>query len=102
MLAAKLSVEMAGTSVASSGALVNRMYQQLLGNNAAAIYDPRTGLRFMNDLATYEIFWHFLYLTVFHGVELTAEVEERVELGLRHVLSSVTLPACGLTRIEHV
>ena len=46
------------------------MYQQLRGNNAAAIYDPRTGLRFMNDLATYEIFWHFLYLTVFHGVEL--------------------------------
>jgi hypothetical protein len=27
----------------------------------------------MNDLATYEIFWHFLYLTVFHGVELTAD-----------------------------
>jgi malate synthase len=25
----------------------------------------------MNDLATYEIFWHFLYLTVFHGAELT-------------------------------
>ena len=49
------------------------MYQQLLGNNAAAIYDPRTGLRFMNDLATYEIFWHFLYLAVFHGVELTAD-----------------------------
>jgi malate synthase len=49
------------------------MYQQLMGNNAAAIYDPRTGLRFMNDLATYEIFWHFLYLTVFHHVELTAD-----------------------------
>jgi malate synthase len=49
------------------------MYQQLKGNNAAAIYDPRTGLRFMNDLATYEIFWHFLYLTVFHRVELTAD-----------------------------
>jgi malate synthase len=49
------------------------MYQQLLGNNAAAIYDPRTGLRFMNDLATYEIFWHFLYLTVFHGATLTAD-----------------------------
>jgi malate synthase len=49
------------------------MYQQLMGNNAAAIYDPRTGLRFMNDLATYEIFWHFLYLTVHHGVELTAD-----------------------------
>jgi malate synthase len=49
------------------------MYQQLMGNNAAAIYDPRTGLRFMNDLATYEIFWHFLYLTVYHGVELTAD-----------------------------
>ena len=49
------------------------MYQQLLGNNAAAIYDPRTGLRFMNDLATYEIFWHFLYLTVFHRVELTGD-----------------------------
>ena len=49
------------------------MYQQLQGNNAAAIYDPRTGLRFMNDLATYEIFWHFLYLTVFHRVELTAD-----------------------------
>ena len=41
----------------------------------AGIYDPRTGLRFMNDLATYEIFWHFLYLTVFHGVELTADGE---------------------------
>ena len=49
------------------------MYQQLMGNNAAAIYDPRTGLRFMNDLATYEIFWHFLYLTVHHRVELTAD-----------------------------
>ena len=49
------------------------MYQQLQGNNAAAIHDPRTGLRFMNDLATYEIFWHFLYLTVFHNVELTAD-----------------------------
>jgi len=49
------------------------MYQQLLGNNAAAIFDPRTGLRFMNDLATYEIFWHFLYLTVLHGAELTAD-----------------------------
>ena len=49
------------------------MYQQLHGNNAAAIDDPRTGLRFMNDLATYEIFWHFLYLTVFHGAELTAD-----------------------------
>jgi len=49
------------------------MYQQLQGNNAAAIDDPNTGLRFMNDLATYEIFWHFLYLTVFHGVELTAD-----------------------------
>ena len=47
------------------------MYQQLQGNNAAAIDDPKTGLRFMNDLATYEIFWHFLYLAVFHGVRLT-------------------------------
>ena len=43
------------------------MYQQLHGNNAAAIDDPNTGLRFMNDLATYEIFWHFLYLAVLHG-----------------------------------
>jgi hypothetical protein len=49
------------------------MDQQLMGNNAAAIDDPLTGLRFMNDLATYEIFWHFLYLTVCHGVELTAD-----------------------------
>ena len=49
------------------------MYQQLQGNNAAAILDPKTGLRFMNDLATYEIFWHFLYLAVYHGVELTAD-----------------------------
>lgn len=49
------------------------MYQQLHGNNAAAIDDPNTGLRFMNDLATYEIFWHFLYLVVFHGAELTAD-----------------------------
>jgi len=47
------------------------MYQQLHGNNAAAIDDPLTGNRFMNDLATYEIFWHFLYLTVYHGAELT-------------------------------
>jgi hypothetical protein len=46
-------------------------YQQLHGNNAAAIDDPLTGNRFMNDLATYEIFWHFLYLTVLHGAELT-------------------------------
>jgi len=51
------------------------MYQQLQGNNAAAIFDPKTGLRFMNDLATYEIFWHFLYLTVYHGAELTADGE---------------------------
>jgi malate synthase len=49
------------------------MYQQLHGNNAAAIDDPLTGNRFMNDLATYEIFWHFLYLTVLHGAELTAD-----------------------------
>ena len=49
------------------------MYQQLHGNNAAAIDDPLTGNRFMNDLATYEIFWHFLYLTVFHGAELTED-----------------------------
>jgi hypothetical protein len=27
----------------------------------------------MNDLATYEIFWHFLYLAVYHGVQLTAD-----------------------------
>jgi hypothetical protein len=27
----------------------------------------------MNDLATYEIFWHFLYLAVFHGAVLTAD-----------------------------
>jgi malate synthase len=49
------------------------MYQQLHGNNAAAIDDPNTGLRFMNDLATYEIFWHFLYLAVLHGVTLTED-----------------------------
>jgi malate synthase len=49
------------------------MYQQLHGNNAAAIDDPNTGLRFMNDLATYEIFWHFIYLVVFHGATLTAD-----------------------------
>ncbi|MPZ19290.1 MAG: hypothetical protein GEV06_15455 [Luteitalea sp.] len=49
------------------------MYQQLHGNNAAAIDDPSTGLRFMNDLATYEIFWHFLYLTVSHRVRLDAD-----------------------------
>ena len=27
----------------------------------------------MNDLATYEIFWHFIYLVVFHGATLTAD-----------------------------
>jgi malate synthase len=51
------------------------MYQQLQGNNAAAIFDPKTGLRFMNDFATYEIFWHFLYLATYHNVELTADGE---------------------------
>src|SRR5438552_14299320 len=49
------------------------MYQQLHGNGAAAIDDPRTGLRFMNDFATYEIFWHFLQLAVLHGVRLTED-----------------------------
>jgi malate synthase len=35
-------------------------FQQLNGNNAAAIADPLNGTRLMNDFATYEIFWHWL------------------------------------------
>ena len=70
------------------------MYQQLQGNNAAAIYDPRTGLRFMNDLARYEIFWHVLWLAVLRRVELTADgrltpQRRRIKYGSRVLLSIV-------------
>ena len=49
------------------------MFQILNGNFAAAIEDPLTRTRLMNDLATYEIFWHWLWTAVRHEVALTAD-----------------------------
>ncbi|MBI2822796.1 MAG: hypothetical protein HYX74_11295 [Acidobacteria bacterium] len=49
------------------------MFQQLNGNNAAAIDDYLTGARLMNDFATYEIFWHWLWTVVHHRVGLTQD-----------------------------
>ena len=49
------------------------MYQQLQGNNAAAIGDPLTGIRFMNDLATYEIFWHWVWTVVHHEAPISRQ-----------------------------
>jgi malate synthase len=51
------------------------MFQQLNGNNAAAIDDYLTGARLMNDFATYEIFWHWLWTALRHEVALTADGE---------------------------
>lgn len=47
------------------------MFQQLNGNNAAAIDDYLSGTRLMNDFATYEIFWHWLWTALAHQVRLT-------------------------------
>ncbi|MBI4971447.1 MAG: hypothetical protein HZC17_06375, partial [Candidatus Omnitrophica bacterium] len=44
---------------------------QLNGNNAAAIDDYLSGNRLMNDFATYEIFWHWLWTVIHHQVTLT-------------------------------
>lgn len=44
------------------------MFQQIQGNNAAAIDDYLTGNRLMNDFATYEIFWHWLWTAIHHEV----------------------------------
>lgn len=49
------------------------MFQQLNGNNAAAIDDYLTGTRLMNDFATYEIFWHWLWTALHHEAALTEE-----------------------------
>ncbi|HEU0168971.1 MAG TPA: hypothetical protein VFS62_14425 [Chloroflexota bacterium] len=49
------------------------MFQQLNGNNAAAIDDYLTGARLMNDFATYEIFWHWLWTALHHQVALTQD-----------------------------
>jgi malate synthase len=49
------------------------MFQQLNGNNAAAIDDYLTGTRLMNDFATYEIFWHWLWTALHHQVALTQD-----------------------------
>jgi malate synthase len=49
------------------------MFQQLNGNNAAAIDCTLTGTRLMNDFATYEIFWHWLWTALRHGVALTED-----------------------------
>jgi len=49
------------------------MFQQLNGNNAAAVDCTLTGTRLMNDFATYEIFWHWLWTVVHHRVALTED-----------------------------
>ncbi len=49
------------------------MFQQLNGNNAAAIDCTLTGLRLMNDFATYEIFWHWLWTALRHEAVLTED-----------------------------
>lgn len=49
------------------------VFQQLNGNNAAAIDDYLTGNRLMNDFATYEIFWHWLWTAVHHRARLTED-----------------------------
>jgi malate synthase len=51
------------------------MFQQLNGNNAAAIDDTLSGTRLMNDFATYEIFWHWLWTALHHGVPLAEDGE---------------------------
>jgi malate synthase len=53
------------------------MFQQLNGNNAAAIDCPLTGARLMNDLATYEIFWHWLWTTL-HREAVSRELMKRL------------------------
>ena len=49
------------------------MFQQLNGNNAAAIDDTLSGARLMNDFATYEIFWHWLWTALHRGTALTED-----------------------------
>ena len=49
------------------------MFQQLNGNNAAAIDCTLTGTRLMNDFATYEIFWHWLWTTLHREAVLTED-----------------------------
>ncbi len=49
------------------------MFQQLNGNNAAAIDDYIGGTRLMNDFATYEIFWHWLWTALHHGAVLSED-----------------------------
>jgi len=51
------------------------MFQQLNGNNAAAIDDYLSGTRLMNDFATYEIFWHWLWTALHHQSRLTERGE---------------------------
>jgi malate synthase len=49
------------------------MFQQLNGNNAAAIDCTLSGARLMNDFATYEIFWHWLWTALRHESTLTED-----------------------------
>ena len=63
------------------------MFQQLNGNNAVAIDDYLSGTRLMNDFATYEIFWHWLWTTLHHQQGLsrggkTTQEGERVNESL--------------------
>ena len=53
------------------------MVGQQEGNNAVAIEDPDTHIRHMNDFATFEIFWHWLW-TLYHHKRMTPELFTRL------------------------
>ena len=56
------------------------MFGQQQGNNAVAIEDPDTHIRHMNDFATFEIFWHWLWTLHRHG-RMSLAVLERLVAG---------------------
>jgi malate synthase len=53
------------------------MAGQQEGNNAVAIEDPDTHIRHMNDFATFEIFWHWLW-TLYHHGRMNQDVLDRL------------------------
>ena len=46
-------------------------FEELLVIEEELIDDYLSGTRLMNDFATYEIFWHWLWTALHHGVELS-------------------------------
>lgn len=67
------------------------MFQQLNGNNAAAIEDYLTGNRLMNDFATYEIFWHWLWTALHRHAVLTQDgkTTKKGEKVTNHLIQSL-------------